>query len=82
MTITSRSQRAFHRYDIPFFLDRRESVAHHPLAELTRGALRTLAFDWRPDDWFAALKAGFSPVTEDKIDEARKRRTGIRLARQ
>jgi ATP-dependent helicase/nuclease subunit B len=24
--------RSFHRYGIPFFLDRRESIAHHPLA--------------------------------------------------
>jgi ATP-dependent helicase/nuclease subunit B len=53
--------RVFRRYGIPFFLDRRESVAHHPLAELTRSALRTVAFDWPHDDWFAALKAGFSP---------------------
>ena len=60
--------RAFRRYGIPFFLDRRENVAHHPLAELTRNALRTVAFDWQNDDWFAALKAGFSPVAEDKID--------------
>jgi len=62
-------ERAFARYEIPFFLDRRESVAHHPLAELTRSALRTVAFDWQPDDWFAALKAGFSPVPEERIDE-------------
>jgi ATP-dependent helicase/nuclease subunit B len=61
--------RSFHRYAIPIFLDRRESVAHHPLAELTRGALRTIAFDWQPDDWFAALKTGFSPVNEERIDE-------------
>ena len=60
--------RVFRRYGIPFFLDRRESVAHHPLAELTRNALRTVAFDWRHDDWFAALKAGFSPVAETEID--------------
>ncbi len=60
--------RAFRRYGIPFFLDRRESVAHHPLAELTRNALRTVAFDWQNDDWFAALKAGFSPVVETEID--------------
>ena len=53
--------RVFRRYGIPFFLDRRESVAHHPLAELTRSALRTVAGDWRHDDWFAALKAGFCP---------------------
>ena len=61
--------RAFRRYNIPFFLDRRESVAHHPLAELTRNALRTVAFDWQNDDWFAALKAGFSPIAEDQIDQ-------------
>jgi len=60
--------RVLRRYEIPFFLDRRESVAHHPLAELTRSALRTVAFDWRHDDWFAALKAGFSPVDETEID--------------
>jgi ATP-dependent helicase/nuclease subunit B len=60
--------RIFRRYGIPFFLDRRESVAHHPLAELTRNALRTVAFDWQVDDWFAALKSGFSPVIETEID--------------
>ncbi len=61
--------RVLRRYEVPFFLDRRESVAHHPLAELTRSALRTVAFDWPPDDWFAALKAGFSPVDDTEIDQ-------------
>ena len=60
--------RAFRYYDLPFFLDRRESIAHHPLAELTRSALRTVALDWRHGDWFSALKAGFAPVAETQID--------------
>ena len=60
--------RIFRRYEIPFFLDRRENVAHHPLAELTRGALRTVANDWQHDDWFAALKAGFTPLPEPDLD--------------
>jgi ATP-dependent helicase/nuclease subunit B len=60
--------RGFRRYGIPFFLDRRESVAHHPLAGLTRSALRTVVSDWSPDDWFAALKAGFSSVDETEVD--------------
>ncbi len=60
--------RAFRRYGIPFFLDRRESVSHHPLAELTRSALRTIAFDWPHEDWFAAIKSGFSPASETEID--------------
>ena len=61
-------ERVFSRYQIPFFLDRRESVAHHPLAELTRSALRTVAFKWQHEDWFAALKTGFTDIEETEID--------------
>lgn len=60
--------RVFRRYEIPFFLDRRESVTHHPLAELTRSALRVMANDWQHDDWFAALKAGFTALSETDLD--------------
>lgn len=62
-------QRIFSRYEIPFFLDRRESVSHHPLAELTRNAIRTVAFHWQRDDWFAALKTGLLGTEEKEIDE-------------
>ncbi|MEO5802680.1 MAG: PD-(D/E)XK nuclease family protein [Verrucomicrobiota bacterium] len=58
-------RRIFSRYEIPFFLDRRESVAHHPLAELTRSALRLVTFGWEHDDWFCALKTGL--VADDEI---------------
>jgi ATP-dependent helicase/nuclease subunit B len=61
-------QRVFARYEIPFFLDRREPVTHHPLAELTRNALRTAAFQWSHDDWFAALKTGLVLAGEIEID--------------
>jgi ATP-dependent helicase/nuclease subunit B len=61
-------QRVFSRYGIPFFLDRRESVSHHPLAELTRSALRAIVYQWPHDDWFAALKTGLVPVAELEID--------------
>jgi ATP-dependent helicase/nuclease subunit B len=61
-------RRALARHDIPFFLDRREPVAHHPLAELTRYALRTAAFGWRNEDWFSALKSGLVPAGELEID--------------
>lgn len=61
-------QRVFSRYGIPFFLDRRESVSHHPLAELTRSALRTVVYQWPQDDWFAVLKTGLVPAPELEID--------------
>jgi ATP-dependent helicase/nuclease subunit B len=58
----------FARYNLPIFLDRRESVSHHPLAELTRNALRTVAYSWAHDDWFAALKTGLVSATDTDID--------------
>ena len=61
-------QRVFSRYGIPIFLDRRESVSHHPMAELTRSALRTIVYQWPHDDWFAALKTGLVPAEELEID--------------
>lgn len=61
--------RVFRRYEIPFFMDRREAVAHHPLPELTRFAFRTVTFGWRHDDWFGALKSGLVSSRDDAIDE-------------
>lgn len=61
-------RRMFHRFGVPFFLDRRESVAHHPLAELTRFALRTVAFGWASEDWFGALKTGLAHENDVAID--------------
>ena len=61
-------ERVFSRYGIPFFLDQRESVSHHPLAELTRNALRTVVNGWDTEDWFAALKSGLIKEDEDQID--------------
>ncbi|MBC8003498.1 MAG: PD-(D/E)XK nuclease family protein [Opitutaceae bacterium] len=61
-------RRVFRRYEIPFFLDQRDPVAHHQLAELTRYALRTVAFQWRHDDWFGALKTGLVTDEESLLD--------------
>lgn len=49
-------QQIFGRYQIPHFIDQRDSIRHHPAVILTQSALRLLAFDWRNPDWFAALK--------------------------
>lgn len=61
-------RRVFRQYEIPFFLDRRESVAHHPLAELIRYGLRTVALNWESDAWFGALKTGLTGADETEID--------------
>jgi ATP-dependent helicase/nuclease subunit B len=61
-------RRVFTRYEIPFFIDRREPVVHHPLPELTRSALRLAAFDWQLDDWLSVLKTGLVTTDDSEID--------------
>ncbi len=61
-------RRVFARYEIPFFLDRREPIAHHPLAELTRHAVRTVTFGWKQEDWFGLLKSGLAGAPDLEID--------------
>ncbi len=61
-------RRVFDRYQIPFFLDRREPVTHHPLAELTRSAVRAAARGWQHDDWFGALKSGLVSDDDAAVD--------------
>jgi len=62
-------RRVFTRYEIPFFLDRRESISHHPLAELTRSVLSLSAFDWEHENWFCALKTGLVTNNENAVDQ-------------
>lgn len=61
-------RRVFQRYEIPFHIDRRELVTHHPLAELTRFALRTVSSHWSREDWFGALKSGLVEAGPGEID--------------
>ncbi len=62
-------RRIFTRYEIPFFLDRRASISHHPLAELTRSALALSAFGWEHDNWFCTLKTGLVTTDENAVDQ-------------
>lgn len=62
-------RRVFQRYEIPCFLDRRQPVSHHPVAELTRSAIRCVLHHYRHDDFFACLKTGLLPVREEEVDE-------------
>ena len=62
-------RRVLTRYEIPFFIDRREPVAHHPLPELTRSVLRLAAFDWQLDDWLCVLKTGLLTEDDGALDD-------------
>lgn len=63
----------FQDYSIPFFMDQKRDVLHHPLIELIRGALDVVAKFWRYDDVFRCVKSGFllpmnGNLTRDDMD--------------
>ncbi len=62
-------KRVFRQYDIPFFIDLRPAVGHHPFVQLNRNVLRTCAYGWRHEDWFAALKTGLGGAEKELVDE-------------
>ena len=61
-------QRVFEDYQIPFFIDHRHSVMHHPLVELLRSAAEVWQSGWTYDPVFRYLKTGLSPLTRDETD--------------
>ncbi|MGA3513565.1 hypothetical protein, partial [Lactiplantibacillus plantarum] len=46
----------FTDYGIPFFLDQKRTVMHHPLMELVRSALEVVTARWRYEAVFRCLK--------------------------
>lgn len=58
----------FADHDIPFFLDEKRTVMHHPLIELIRSALETVAGNWPTDAVFRFLKTDLTPVSRDEVD--------------
>lgn len=60
---------ALSEYEIPFFLDHRQPIAHHPLVELLRSSLEVGRTSWAYEAVFRYLKTGLTPVPMDRIDE-------------
>ena len=46
-------------YDIPFFLDQKRTVLHHPLVEFMRSALEIINHNWRYSAVFRCFKTEF-----------------------
>lgn len=58
----------FAEHGIPVFIDRRHTVAHHPLVELLRAALDVVIQDWAYGPVFRYLKTDLTPVYRDQVD--------------
>lgn len=58
----------FSRYNIPVFMDKKNKVAMHPLAEAVRSVIDIIAYDFTYESVFAYLKTGFSGIDREDID--------------
>ena len=54
--------------EIPYFIDRREPTAHHPLIELIRGLLAVACDDCRLESVRLTLKTGLLPISDEQGD--------------
>lgn len=61
--------RVFDDHGIPCFIDHKRPVLHHPLIELLRSALETVASGWAYDPVFRYLKTDLVPVAREEVDE-------------
>lgn len=65
-------------YDIPFFLDHKRSVLHHPLIEFIRSALETILHNWHYDAVFRCAKTDFLlPWGKDQEDRVLRREMDV-----
>jgi ATP-dependent helicase/nuclease subunit B len=58
----------FEDYSVPFFIDKRRPLNHHPVVQLVSSVLRAVTGGFTSGDVFAYLKSDLVPVTSYDID--------------
>lgn len=58
----------FEDYRIPFFIDKRKPLNHHPVVQLVCSALQAITGGFSYSDIFACLKTDLIPLHRDDID--------------
>jgi ATP-dependent helicase/nuclease subunit B len=58
----------FADHEIPFFLDRKRALSHHPLSELVRSGLEVVTGSFPSDSVFRYLKTDLVPVEREVVD--------------
>lgn len=70
----------FGDYQIPFFLDQKRPVIHHPLVEFIRSSLEVVNRNWRYEAVFRCIKTEFLlPFAEDENERQKWRERADRL---
>ncbi|MDA3846972.1 MAG: helicase-exonuclease AddAB subunit AddB [Vallitaleaceae bacterium] len=55
-------EEAFNRYEIPYFIDQKELINHHPFVEMIISGLEIIGHNFRYNDVFRYAKAGYLDI--------------------
>ena len=58
----------FENFEIPYFLDKKNTITYHPMTELIKSALLTVEQDFSYESVMAYLRCGLSGFTAEKVD--------------
>ncbi|WP_428939794.1 PD-(D/E)XK nuclease family protein [Fontivita pretiosa] len=60
---------SFTEHEIPYFVDRRRTAAHHPLIQFARAAVQIALRGWPHEAVMALLKSELAGLGRDQVDE-------------
>jgi ATP-dependent helicase/nuclease subunit B len=63
----------FKDYNIPFFVDQKRTMLHHPLVELLRSSLEVITRNWRYESVFRCVKTDFFYSIDQDTAEMREK---------
>lgn len=58
----------FKEYGIPFFIDNKRDMLHHPMVELVRSLVEIVLKDWAYEPMFRCLKTDLLPISREETD--------------
>ena len=61
----------FRDYEIPYFIDQKSTMLHHPLVELIRSVLEIISSNWRYEPVFRAIKTELLFPLEQNVEKLR-----------
>ena len=61
-------QTVFSDYNIPFFIDQKQPVVHHPIVEMLRSALEVAEKNWTYEPVFRYLKTDLADISRNDAD--------------
>jgi len=60
---------AFNHYGVPFFMDKKKPMIHHPLIELIVSSIETVLGNWAAEPLFRLLKTDFFALDRSAVDK-------------